>query len=190
MFNEKILNYCFPGIPTGKHRETLVTLKNTLIGSGISVGFSLDSEKSPYAIIKTKDGYAITMGETPIQLTPEQYLYEFLGKQVDLNWYKNLKVGDRIKIGFCDGNPSFYHFRFDTNRIRANKGNEFTIKTILKSRISGCPKWSNGDPNGYLLAELGHYVPSSVFIPQFVPSKPIEIINLMDIDSKILQILM
>lgn len=189
-FNKEISKYVFKGAAFGDERYVITTLKNTLNGLGIYGDFAFDSSESFYNI-RFDDivgGWGVTMlkpqqlGELKV-LTPEEFICKLVGNSVPLDWYNNIQIGDIVKIGYCDSDFHSYHFGFSNNLVRTKYGNEYTIDAITElHRLPDRPMlWYNGDPRAYHIKELDHYVPSSVFIPQFIPSTPIEKIILQSL---------
>ena len=182
-FNKEISKYVFKGVPFGSGRSVITTLKNTLNGFDIYNNFAFDSPESFYIVYfdAIARNWAVTMlkpqllGELKV-LTPEEFICELIGNPVPLDWYNNLQIGDIVKIGYCDSDFHSYHFGFNNTLVRKNYGNEYTIDGIteLHSLPDRPMLWYNGDPRAYHIKELDHYIPSSVFIPQFIPSTPIE----------------
>lgn len=182
-FNKEIVKYVFKGVPFGNGRSVIATLKNTLNGFGIYNDFAFDSSESFYNIYfdAIAGNWAVTMinpqqfGELKV-LTPEEFICKLVGNSVQLDWYNNLQVGDTVKIGYCDSDINNYHLIFNHNLVQKNYGNEVTIDSIVKinNLPDRYPMWYNGDPRAYHIKKLDHYLPSSVFIPQFICSTPIE----------------
>lgn len=189
-FNKEISKYVFKGVSFGSERGIITTLKNTLNGLGIYNDFAFDTSERFYKIDFNHivEGWGVTILR-PEQLdavkilTPEEFICKLVDNPIQLDWYNNLHIGDTVKIGYCDPNNNNYYFGFDTNLVRANYGNEYIIDNIVNvdKVLTEYPLWYNDDPRAYYIKELDHYLPSSVFIPQFIPSTPIEKIILQSL---------
>lgn len=189
--NKKIFDYAFCGIPYNKDRSVITTLENVLIGLGVLINYSFDTEFSHYFIAPGRKVFLMEMvpnnRATRTIVSPFEYLCILLNQEVNINWFEQLKEGDTVKIGRCHASE-YYPLHFDTSAVRRFFGEEVTISEIIKGRLPVTPKgYFNGDPRAYYIEEIGQFLPSSVFIPQFAPTTPIQKINLIscfiDIDN-------
>lgn len=72
------------------------------------------------------------------------------------------KVGDRVKISKRLGEQKEYPYDF-TDEMAALKGEVFTIAKIESTQVHNSRKYSNGDPNQYLLEGTRFLWHSSMF---------------------------
>lgn len=189
--NRKIFDYAFCGIPFNMDRSAIATLENVLIGLDIVTNYSFDTDLSHYFIVPDRNILHMEMAPnnraTRTIVSLYEYLCILLNQEVDLNWFSQLKEGDSVTIGACH-ESGYYSFGFNANIVRKFFGKEVTISKIIETSVPATPKgYFNGDTRAYHIEEIGQFLPSSVFIPQFAPTTPIQKINLIscfiDIDN-------
>lgn len=189
--NNRIFNYAFCGIPSDKDRSIIATLENVLLELGVSVNYRFDSESSHYFITSIMNEFCMDLKpnarSTRMIVSPYEYLCILLNQEVDINWFEHLKEGDFVKIGKCHA-CEHYAFGFNTDLVREFFGKEVTISKIINGPVPIKPMaYFNGDSRAYYIKEIDQFLPSSIFVPQFVSQTPIQKINLIscfiDIDN-------
>lgn len=189
---ENIIGYAFRGVPRGSDRSIITTIKTILVDSDVACPLSLDSDGAYYTVTGNtfnKSEYCVLIINDPEQFNLKivdqlEYLYLLCGQKVDLQWYKNLLIGDTVKIGYVDSSNG-YQIAFPVNKVRMYMGQEVTINDIMDWPMHGKKfVYYNNDERIYHIKEFDKYVPSCIFVPQFEPVTPIERITLQSFSIK------